>query len=221
VSQQTDARVDPVEARTGAVEERAGQLESRAGQLETRQRQLDDQEKQTEQQLGQVQTQVDQVKTEADQAIQGVEDVNQRLTSLDNYEEKYSETIYFAVSSARLTDEGKQKLDKLAQQAKNEKGYIIEAAGYADTTGGGTYNQRLSEARADAVIQYLEQQNDIAIYRILTPAGMGTTHEAASNDTRAGRKLNRRVEVKVLVNQGMAGDADEPTETSSANNPSR
>jgi hypothetical protein len=46
---------------------------------------------------------------------------------------------------------------------------------------------------------------------------MGTTHEAATNDTRTGRQLNRRV----LVNQGMAEDADEPTDTSSVNNPNQ
>lgn len=204
VSRQVDALVDPVEARTGALETRAGQLESRAGQMETRQGQLDDQEKQTQQKVGQVQTQVGEVKTEADQANQGVQNVNDRVNSLDHYQEKYSESVYFSINSARLTTEYKQKLDNMVQEVKNERGYAIAVSGYADKTGSAVYNQRLSDQRANAVIDYLLQQGDIPVQRILTPAAMGTTHEAADNSTSAGRKLNRRVEVKVLVNQAIA-----------------
>jgi outer membrane protein OmpA-like peptidoglycan-associated protein len=96
----------------------------------------------------------------------------------------------------------------LAQKALNEKGYVVEVAGFADRTGTANRNQTLSEQRADAVIRYLEQQGNIPIHRILAPAGMGTTHEAADNSTSAGRKLNRRVEVKVLVNQGVVAGAN-------------
>jgi OOP family OmpA-OmpF porin len=79
----------------------------------------------------------------------------------------------------------------------------IEVAGFADTTGNAIYNQQLSDRRAAAVKQYLEEQGDIPIDRILSPAGMGTSHPAADNSSSAGRKLNRRVEVKVLVTQGI------------------
>ena len=219
VSRQVDARVDPVEARTGALEGRAGQLESRAGQIEDRQGKLDDQQKQTEQQVGHVSDRVSQVKTEADQANQGVDAVNQRVSNLDNYQEKYSQVVYFRLNSSTLTPEDKQKLDNLAQQAKGEKGYSVQVAGYADKTGNAAYNQHLSQARADAVINYLAQQADIPINRILTPAGMGTTHEAADNSTSAGRKLNRRVEVKVLVNKGLVTSSNPPLATATASLP--
>ena len=93
----------------------------------------------------------------------------------------------------------------LAQKALAQKGYMVEVAGFADTTGNAALNQDLSQRRAAAVINYLQQQGNIPIHRILAPAGMGTSHEAADNKTSAGRKLNRRVEVKVLVNQGVTG----------------
>lgn len=202
-SRQIDTRVAPIEAREGSLEGRTGTLENRAGQMETRQGQLEDQQKQTQQQVGQVQTQVGQVKTEADQANQGVTDVNGRVSDLDNYDTKYSEVVYFRVNSSVLSPDDKKKLDDLAQKALNEKGYVVEVAGYADKTGSVALNQELSERRAQAVIQYLEEQGNIPIHRILTPAGMGTTHEAAANNTAQGRKLNRRVEVKVLVNKGL------------------
>jgi outer membrane protein OmpA-like peptidoglycan-associated protein len=202
-SRQIDTRVAPLEARTGSLEGRTGTLENRAGQIENRQGQLEDQEKQTQQQVGQVQTQVGQVKTEADQANQGVNEVNGRVSDIDNYDTKYSEVVYFRVNSAVLSPDDKKKLDDLAQKALNEKGYMVEVAGFADKTGNAAVNQELSERRAHAVIQYLEEQGNIPIHRILAPAGMGTTHEAADNHTSAGRKLNRRVEIRVLVSKGI------------------
>ncbi len=204
-SRQIDARVSPLEARTGAVEGRtgtlegrAGQLENRAGQLESRANDLETTEKQTQQQVGQV-------KTEADQANQGVTTVNSRVSNLDNYTTKDTATVYFKINSATLTEQAKKDLDDIAQKAKSEKGFVVEVAGFADKTGPVTLNQQLSQRRADAVIQYLEENGDIPIHRILTPSGLGTSHEAADNHTAAGRKLNRRVEVRVLVNQGLVG----------------
>lgn len=195
-SRQIDTRVAPIEAREATLENRTNQLESRAGQIENRETQLEDTEKQTQQQVGQV-------KTEADQATQGVTDVNQRVSDLDNYEVKYDKTVYFRLNSATLGPDAKKDLDELAQQALGEKGYMIEVAGFADSSGKAARNQALSERRADAVIQYLEQQGNIPLRRILAPAGMGTSHAVADNNTRSGRKQNRRVEVKVLVNQGV------------------
>ncbi len=206
-SRQIDTRVAPLEARTGSVESREGNLETRAGNIEAQQGQLQDQEKQTQQQVGQV-------KQSADQANQGVSQVNNRVSDLDNYQPKFTDTVYFKYASAKLTPEDEQKLNDLAQKALNEKGYVIEVAGYADTTGKAARNQVLSEARADAVTRYLEQEGNIPIHRILTPAGMGTTHEAETNDTAEGRKMNRRVEVRVLVNQGVVAGANQSASNS-------
>ncbi|HLH04261.1 MAG TPA: OmpA family protein [Bryobacteraceae bacterium] len=197
-SRAIDTRVAPLESRTGTLEGRETTLEGRAGQLETRAGQLEDQQKQTAQQ-------VTQVKGEADQANQGVSNVNNRVTNLDNYQTADSATVYFKVNSYALSPEAKQQLDALAQKAQSQKGYMIEVAGFADSTGKAAKNQVLSERRADAVTQYLEQQGNIPIHRIIRPTGMGTSHEAASNDTADGRKMNRRVEVKVLVNEGLVG----------------
>jgi outer membrane protein OmpA-like peptidoglycan-associated protein len=199
-SRQIDTRVAPVEAREGELEGRAGTLEGRAGKLETRAGQMEDQQKQTELHVGEV-------KGAADQANQGVTDVNKRVTNLDNYQPTDTVTVYFKLNSSVLSDEAKKDLDGIAQKALAQKGYIIEVAGFADSTGKAAKNQVLSEARADAVTRYLEQQGNIPIPRILTPTGMGISHEAASNDDAAGRKLNRRVEVKILVNQGVTGNS--------------
>jgi len=205
-SRQIDTRVGPVEARTGTLEGRANTLDGRAGQLETRAGQLEDEQKQTTQQVGQV-------KASADQANQGVNDVNSRVTNLDNYQTTDSATVYFKLNSYVLSDEAKRDLDALAQKALAQKGYMIEVAGFADTTGKANRNQVLSENRANAVTRYLEQQGNIPIHRIITPTGMGTSHEVASNDNAEGRSKNRRVEVKVLVNQGVVGSSAQAATT--------
>ena len=217
-SRQIDTRVGPIEAREGTLEGRTGQLETRAGTIENRQGQLEDTQKQTQQQVGQVKQQTEQVKTEADQANQGVTSVNKRVSDLDNYESKYSKTVYFRLNSATLSPQAKQDLDQLAQQALNEKGYMIEVAGFADTTGNAAVNQALSQRRANAVIQYLQQQGNIPLHRVLAPAGMGTSHAVADNKTRSGRKMNRRVEVTVLVNQGVVASNGQAQQGSQATN---
>lgn len=212
-TRQIDARVSPLEARTNSIEGRAGQLESRAGTLENRAGQIEGRQNDLESTEKQTQQQVAQVKTAAEQ---GINAVNSRVGNLDNYTPKESATVYFRSGSAVLTPQAKQDLDKLAQQAKAERGFVIEVTGYADTTGSKTLNQQLSDRRSQAVIQYLEEQGDIPVHRILPPTGLGTTHEVADNKTSSGRKLNRRVEVKVLVNQGLVADSANGSGSSSA-----
>ena len=65
--------------------------------------------------------------------------------------------------------------------------------------------QKLSEERAAAVARYFQEVQNIPMRRILMPVGYSTTHRLASNSEAEGRELNRRVDVKVLVNKGIAG----------------
>jgi OmpA-OmpF porin, OOP family len=77
--------------------------------------------------------------------------------------------------------------------------------GYADSSGSAAMNTKLSEARAKAVITFLMQQGNVPVRYIVAPGAMGEYGAAAPNETKAGRAENRRVEVKVLVNKGIAG----------------
>jgi OmpA-OmpF porin, OOP family len=77
--------------------------------------------------------------------------------------------------------------------------------GYADSTGSAAMNTKLSEDRAKAVVTFLMQQGSVPIRHIVGPGAMGEYGAAAPNETKAGRAENRRVEVKVLVNKGIAG----------------
>jgi len=103
-----------------------------------------------------------------------------------------------------LSPEDKRALDDLANRAMTTKGYVIEIAGYADSSGSTARNRILSQQRADAVVRYLQENHDIPLRRMITPFGYGEKRPAADNRTAEGRRQNRRVEVKILVNQGIA-----------------
>jgi len=216
-SRSIDTRVSPIEGRAGQLEGRAGQLEGRAGQLEgragqleTKTGQLGDQQKQSEQQIAAV-------KIDTDKANQGVQDVTGKVGALDDYSEKAKAVVYFKLGSAKLSDDARKDLDDLVAKTKSLKGYMVEVAGFTDTTGNRDLNEALSQKRADAVVHYL-QENDVPLRRILAPAGLGQTHEVADNKTADGRKLNRRVEVKVLTNTTLEGTnaSNKPGQTSTA-----
>jgi outer membrane protein OmpA-like peptidoglycan-associated protein len=78
-------------------------------------------------------------------------------------------------------------------------------AGYASKSGTVAANQQLSEDRASAVANYLRNPGGIPMRRILAPAGYGATHPDFANTDPQGRELNRRVDVKLVVNKGLQG----------------
>jgi outer membrane protein OmpA-like peptidoglycan-associated protein len=133
-----------------------------------------------------------------------VEMVNKRVSDLGDYKTVAEAGIYFPADGATLDDAAKADLATLAGYTNGLEGYLIEIAGYASTTGSKQLNQKLSEARAASVAQYLREKQNVPMRRIVVPAGYGATHPAATNSDPQGRALNRRVDVKVIVNKGLA-----------------
>ena len=133
-----------------------------------------------------------------------VEMVNKRVSDLGDYRMVAEAGIYFPSNGSALDDAAKADLAALAAQTTGVEGYLIEIAGYASTTGTKQLNQKLSEARAAAVAQYLRENQNVPMRRIVVPAGYGATHPAATNSDSQGRALNRRVDVKVIVNKGLS-----------------
>ena len=142
-----------------------------------------------------------------DQEVQGVQaeqaSMSKKFGELGDYDIKGQATVYFAVNSTAISEEAKQQLQQLASNAVALKGYMVQVAGYTDSSGNAAYNQELSDKRAEAVVNYLQQQCKIPLYRVLAPEGMGESNPAGSNESTQGQQENRRVEVKVLVNRGM------------------
>jgi OmpA-OmpF porin, OOP family len=86
-----------------------------------------------------------------------------------------------------------QVLDEVVTILKTNPSMTGEVRGYTDSTGSLEYNQKLSEARAKAVRDYLIKQG-IGPERIRAK-GFGPAQPVASNDTAEGRAQNRRVEL--------------------------
>lgn len=178
----------------------AGQAQSSANQAQ-----------QTAKQAGQAANQAGQLAaasgTMAITDAQAVQMVNQRVSDLGDYKTVVAAGVFFDTGKYTLSDDDKQVLDKLAKDAASVDNYMIEIAGYASSTGSKAVNEQLSNDRAAAVTDYLRNTDNVPMRRILVPAGYGATHPAVSNDTSLGRDINQRVDVKVLVNQGLAEGA--------------
>jgi outer membrane protein OmpA-like peptidoglycan-associated protein len=152
----------------------------------------------------------DPVDDKADQALQDAAKADQRISDLDDYDVVKVVTVYFAVNKADLSQEGKTSLDELAAKAPTAKNYKVEVQGFTDSTGDFNKNLELSQKRADSVVQYLAVMHNIPLRRIETPMGYGSTKQVADDKTKAGQAQNRRVEVRVLVNKGLATPSAKP-----------
>jgi outer membrane protein OmpA-like peptidoglycan-associated protein len=199
VANTVNTRMKPVEGRVSKSEERITQVETNAQRISG---QIEELAAVSNAARGGAKA----AQESADAAIAGVEATNKRLdqaiSSLDDYEEKPVIYINFKVNSSKLSPEAMQTLEEIASQAKTQKAYLIEISGFASAEGKAELNRKLSQQRADAVVQYLADQ-DIPLRRIIQPHGFGTLKPVAENETREGREQNRRVEVKLLVNKGM------------------
>ncbi len=129
--------------------------------------------------------------------------VNKRVSDLGDYKTVVEAALFFDTGKYALSAADKKVLDKLAKDAQAVQNYMIEIAGYASSTGTKAENQKLSDARATAVTDYLRNSANVPARRILVPAGYGASHPAASNQDSEGRDINQRVDVKVLVNKGL------------------
>ena len=142
----------------------------------------------------------------ADEALRSATIANNRINGLDDYDPVRTITVPFAVGSAALGPKGKTTIDTAAAWVKtqNTKGWVVAVVGFADTTGQTEANRKLSERRANAVIGYLVQKHNLPLQRLVQPFGYGENKPVAENTTADGRAKNRRVEIRLLVNKGIA-----------------
>ena len=126
-----------------------------------------------------------------------------RLGDIDKYNLKSTTNVYFDTGKAVLSPRAKADLCAAAQAAEMNENSLMLVLGYTDSVGSEEVNQRLSEKRAAAVVNYLQQTCRWKPYRMLTPTGMAMSDPAADNSTPAGRAQNRRVSVNVLVSKAL------------------
>ena len=131
-------------------------------------------------------------------AEQGLDRLGRTVEAMNKYDMLKSETVLFGFNNYTLTPEAKAQLDELAKQMNGMDRYVIEVQGFTDKVGSASYNENLSERRAQAVARYLANQYKVPV-RAITMLGSGYAQPVADDKTRDGRKMNRRVEVRLWV----------------------
>lgn len=107
--------------------------------------------------------------------------------------------LLFDFDSDRVRAEAAQNLRNLAASLDKYPNTDLLIVGHTDSIGTASYNQALSERRAQSTADYLASQG-VTRVRLRT-AGRGETEPVASNGTDAGRQKNRRVEVAIYASQ--------------------
>jgi len=120
--------------------------------------------------------------------------------------------VLFDTNQATLKPGAKEKLAKVSGILLAYPSLHLTVEGHTDSTGSDEYNQKLSERRADSVLEYLVS-NGISSGNI-EAHGYGKTRPVATNDTAAGRQQNRRVEL--VVNGDVIGQPLSDTEPAPA-----
>jgi outer membrane protein OmpA-like peptidoglycan-associated protein len=103
--------------------------------------------------------------------------------------------VSFDFAKADIKPSFEPSLDKLATLIRKYDRTIVHVVGHTDSIGSDSYNQELSERRAESVVNYLAYRG--VDTRRLRTEGRGEREPRADNATEAGRQLNRRVEVFV------------------------
>lgn len=108
--------------------------------------------------------------------------------------------VNFDTNKATLTVNAKTLLDDVASELIQYSSITVEVGGHTDARGSDAANQKLSERRAAAVMNYLVSKG-VAAER-LTSVGYGESQPIADNDGEAGWELNRRVALKIVSGTG-------------------
>jgi OOP family OmpA-OmpF porin len=137
----------------------------------------------------------------AQEAYNRVDSLSGVVANLDNYKQLSDVSVTFAFDKDVLTASDRKQLDSFAASLGNTRGYILEVTGGTDSVGDADYNYRLSQRRADAVVNYLATKYSIAPHKFYL-IGIGKDQQVASDRTAAGRAKNRRVEIKLMTNMG-------------------
>ncbi len=105
-----------------------------------------------------------------------------------------SADVLFDFDSSELRSEGIAELDRIADLMHEHPDTRIRIEGHTDSDGPESYNEDLSERRAQAVADYLANNRNISHDR-MTVEGKGELEPIATNETSEGRQKNRRVEI--------------------------
>jgi OOP family OmpA-OmpF porin len=135
----------------------------------------------------------------AQDAVNRVDSLAGVVANLDNFKPLSDVSVTFGFDKSKLTKDDQAQLDQVATSLSSARGYLLEVTGGTDSVGDADYNYKLSQRRADAVVQYLSTKYNIPPHKFYL-IGIGKDDAVADNKTAEGRAQNRRVEVKLMSN---------------------
>lgn len=129
----------------------------------------------------------------------GTSEMRSAYAKLGQWDIRAEQNIYFKSGSAVISADDKAKLTALAGEAAGIKGYVISVLGFADPTGNKAANEKLSDRRAQAVINYLKQSGKVLPGRVLGASAMGQMNIPVDKPDAASMQGARKVTVRVLT----------------------
>ena len=149
---------------------------------------------------GGAQTAADGARSLAQQGIaQGIAQTSALAKNVDGtlkLKEVKNGSVQFGFNRRTLDDAAKASLDELARSVSGQERFVVEIQGYTDKTGDVSYNEGLSQERAQSVARYLANQHKVPL-RSITLLGSGVAD--GEQKTRDERAQARKVDVRILV----------------------
>ena len=121
-------------------------------------------------------------------------DANSMLVDINEQGRVALYGIYFDFDKSEVNSESDPTIKEIAKLLSENKNLKLYVVGHTDNVGDFSYNMKLSESRAEAVVKILVSKYNIDKNR-LTPAGVGPLCPVTTNDTEEGKAKNRRVEL--------------------------
>jgi outer membrane protein OmpA-like peptidoglycan-associated protein len=142
-----------------------------------------------------------QIQAALSELASSTQEVREAVSHIGEYEVKAETSVFFSAGSAAIPENGKQDLLRLASEAKKYPGYFISVLGYADATGDAAADERLSNQRAQNVINLLKQSGDIQPGRVLAASAMGAVTLSGAPPEPTPDAGARRVTARIVVSK--------------------
>ena len=194
--------IDALQTSLSRTNERVADADSKATAAGTAAQRANDAATTAQRSAAGAQTAADTARTVGERGIARANEVQtvveRKVDAVNKFQMAMSETVLFDINLATLDKDAMAKLDGIAQRAAANPRYMIEVQGFTDKTGSADTNTVLSQKRAEAVTRYLVNEHKIALRNIET-MGSGYALPVGDDKTKDGRKLNRRVEIRLFV----------------------
>jgi outer membrane protein OmpA-like peptidoglycan-associated protein len=146
-----------------------------------------------------------QIQAGVEETARRSEELRTAYSRMGDWDVRAEHNVYFKTGSAVIASADKRELLKLAGEAAGMKGYVISVLGFADPRGNKAANERLSNRRAQAVINYLKQSGKVLPGRVLGASAMGEMHIPINKPSAAELQGARKVTVRVLTSAAHLG----------------